>query len=349
MNIVEHLPPLADLGFGKYFAPEMILARYEKNQWHPWKKVSVHDFHLAPTAKVLHYAQEIFEGLKVFRSASGSMALFRPEENIKRMTRSAEILAMPPYPEKEYLESMRVLSRACAHLIPEEPGALYLRPTMIATDSTLGVAPSTEYLFYILASPVGGYFGATKSDVPACVSILATKDYVRACPGGLGAAKTGANYAASLLAVSEAKKKGFQNVLFLDAIQHQNLEELSGMNIFIVDKGVLKTPKLGDTILAGITRDSLLQLAKAEGIAVQETDIGIDALMTGLKSGQITEVFACGTGASVTAVTELGWKGEKHPVGDKHPGPLTTRLYRSLLDIQTQRKPGLKPDWLVQI
>ena len=227
MNIIEHLPPLAELGFGKYFAPQMMMARFDKGQWQPWTLCSVQDFHLNPTAKVLHYAQEIFEGLKAFKTASGKTALFRPQENIRRMTRSAEILSMPPYPEGEFLKGMKALVERCRGLVPDEPGALYLRPTMIATDSTLGVAPSTEYAFFVLASPVGGYFGATKSDKPATVSVLVTSDHVRACPGGLGAAKTGANYAASLFAVQMAKKKGFHNVLFLDAIHHRNLEELS--------------------------------------------------------------------------------------------------------------------------
>ncbi|MBS1984042.1 MAG: branched-chain amino acid aminotransferase [Bdellovibrionales bacterium] len=348
MNIVQKLPPLGELGFGKYFAPWMIVSHYRDGHWTSWNLTTTEDFHISPADKVLHYAQEIFEGLKVFKLNDGSAALFRPEKNIRRMARSSEILAMPAYPEADFLDGMIALSRKCKDLVPNEPGALYLRPTMIATSTTLGVAPSQEYSFFILASPVGGYFGDTQSDKPAGVSVLVSQDHVRAVRGGLGEAKTGANYAASLRAVSEAKKQKYDNVLFLDAIDRCKLEELSGMNVFVVDGGVLKTPKLGDTILRGITRETLLHLAKLENIPTEETDIDVHELIAGLGRGTITEIFACGTGASVTAITELGWKGERLPVAGKRVGDISTRLYRRLLGIQTGRLPAPEANWLVR-
>lgn len=344
--IIDELPAAGDLGFGKYFASEMVHARYANGRWEPWSIKPASSFTLPPTSKVLHYAQEIFEGLKAFRLENGQTALFRPLENVRRMARSSEIMAMPVYPEADYLASMRELVRRCSKLVPALPGALYLRPTMIAIDSTLGVAPALEYDFFILASPVGGYFGSTKSDKPATVKVLATDAFVRAAPRGVGAAKTGANYAASLRAVSEAKKKGFDNVLFLDAIQHENLEELSGMNVFVVEDGTLKTPRLGDTILAGITRDSILKLAAKRGLKTLETDISIHHLIEGFKSGRVSEMFACGTGASITAIGGMGWKGETVKIGGGDPGPVTTALYQELLAVQAGTKPS-DDGWLV--
>ena len=325
----------------------MVSATYKNGQWGASKIVSVEDFQLAPTAKVLHYAQEIFEGLKAFKMADGSVAVFRPRDNIARMSRSAEIMSMPAYPEDDFLNSMRELIKKCRHLVPNGPGALYLRPTTIATESTLGVAPASEYAFFILASPVGGYFGDAQSDTPASVSVWVTRDYVRAVRSGVGAAKTGANYAASMSAVQKSKKLGFQNVLFLDAINQENLEELSGMNVFIVENGVLKTPALNDTILDGVTRKSLLRLSRDRNIPTEETQIPLTRLLAGLRSGAVTEMFACGTGASVTAISELGWNNERIAVRDRTAGPITTQLYRALLAIQTGTEKPPEPEWIV--
>lgn len=347
MNVIERLPEGTDLGFGKYFAPQMLYAEYTDGRWSPARLTSVKDFHIAPAARVLHYAQEIFEGLKAFRQTDGSIAMFRPLENIRRMAVSSDYLAMPVYPEKDFLNGLCELVRTSKHLVPKDPGSLYLRPTMIGTDSALGVAPASNYIFFTLASPVGGYFGSVAGGGPASVSVLATSEFVRACPGGLGTAKTGANYAASLKAVAHAKKQGFNNVLFLDAIKHRYLEELSGMNVFVVEGGVLKTPKLGGTVLKGVTRDSLLKLAQGDGVRTEETDIDIEDLVAGFRAGRITEMFACGTGAAITAITELGWKGEKLAVGDKAPGRLTRSLYEKLIGIQAGRVKAPAADWLV--
>jgi branched-chain amino acid aminotransferase len=340
MNVVTKLPPLSELGFGLYFAPEMALSKYERGQWSPVEIVPLQNLSLHPAAKVLHYAQEIFEGLKAFkRSENGKVetTLFRPQDNIRRMSKSAELMAMPPFPEEKFLKCLIELVGRSPQLIPENPGALYLRPTMVGTSTQLGVAPAQEYLFYVLASPVGGYFGSVQGDQPAQINVWVSETHVRAAPGGVGAAKTGANYAASLRPVAEAKKRGFSNVLFLDAIHHRNLEELSGMNVFAVLGGQLKTPLLGDTILDGVTRKSLIQIAQSLGISCSEENISIEELIA--QSNQAScELFACGTGASVTSIGELGFKEKIHKIGTGKPGPITTKLYQALLQIQTGQK-----------
>lgn len=341
------LPPTEKLGFGQILAPLRAESTYRNGTWGPIVFTDT-EMSLHPAAKVLHYAQEIFEGLKVYKCKQ-HLALFRPQANISRMAESAKIMAMPPFPEKEFLAAIEELVRRSVEWVPDEPGTLYLRPTMIASTPTLGVSPSKEYLFYILCSPVSGYFGSTKSDVPAVISIQATKNYVRAVRKGLGRAKTGANYAASLRAVHEAHEAGFDNVLFLDAIEQKYLEELSGMNVFIVENGVLKTPPLGDTILAGVTRDSIMQISQEEKIPFKEEPIALDRLLKGVENGSISEMFACGTGAAITSIGNLGFEGKNHIINDKMPGPITTRLYRHLMDIQFGRRIPHQSTWIKQI
>ena len=347
LKTIDELIPTSELGFGNYYGKLMLEAHYKDGEWKPWTISNVHSLELHPGAKALHYAQEIFEGLKAYNQKDG-IHMFRPEANIKRMSVSAEYLAMPPYPEDQFLEGLKTIVSKTKHLVPDLPGSLYLRPTMIGKSSNLGVAPAKEYIFYVLTSPVGGYFGDVDSDKPACISIWASDKHVRAVKGGLGAAKTGANYAASLRAVAEAKKQGFDNVMFLDAIERKNLEELSGMNIFIVEDGILKTPPLGDTILAGVTRDSLIKIAKHLGYEVQETQISIDDLLPGIASKKVTEVFACGTASVVTSISKLGWKGETIPVADEQAGPVATALYKTLTGIQSGEIESIEPTWLTK-
>jgi branched-chain amino acid aminotransferase len=347
LNSIDELLPLSQLGFGKYYGKYMIEATYKDGQWQPWALTDLHKFEMHPGSKTLHYAQEIFEGLKAYKQAGG-IAMFRPDANIKRMSRSAEYLAMPPYPEAEFMEGLKALVNKLSHLTPELPGSLYLRPTMIGNSISLGVAPASEYLFYILACPVGGYFGDVSSDKPSTISIWISDKHVRAAHGGLGAAKTGANYAASLRAVAESKKLGFTNVMFLDAVERRFLEELSGMNVFVVDRGVLKTPPLGDTILAGVTRDSLIKIAKHLKIEVQETPIAVDEMLKGIASGGVTEVFACGTASVITSIAELGWRGERIRVANGQAGPVATKLYQSLCGMHAGTTAPISPEWLVK-
>ncbi len=346
LRVVHKLPKIEELGFGSHYAPQMLISEFKEGAWRPYEVKPLAELSLHPGARVLHYSQEIFEGLKAFKSSTG-LKLFRPQKNISRMTRSAEILAMPPYDEAAFLKGLKEIVNANSALVPDEPGALYLRPTMIGTSTALGVAPATEYLFYIVACPVGGYFGSVKSDKPASIAVYVSDKHVRAVRGGLGAAKTGANYAASLLALSHAKKAGYQNVLFLDAIDLRYVEELSGMNFFIVENGVLKTPSLGDTILDGVTRKSLMELASRSGIQVLEEKIDIHQLVEKLKNKKVTEVFACGTGASITAIKELFWKNEKVLVGSGEAGEITSLLYKKLLNIQFSRENPPEENWMI--
>lgn len=346
---IDTIKGIQEFGFGQYFCPWMIEAHYRDGSWAAPVLKKHADFTIDPAAKVFHYGQEIFEGLKVFRQTKDGLALFRPDANIARMKKSAEIMAMPPFPPDYFLKSLLDLSRKCADFVPAEPGALYLRPTMIGTSPTLGVAPSTEYIFYILASPVGGYFKGIDANSPAAVSLWITPDYVRAAHGGLGAAKAGANYAASLRAVAESKKRGFSNVLFLDAIQHKYFEELSGMNVFVVEDGVLKTPPIGDTILDGITRDSILKIAASLKIRCLEEAPHVDRFIEGLNKGSVTEVFACGTGAVITAVTEVGYQKERYTIGKGEVGPVTRQLYQQLLAIQFGRENAPVKDWVLRL
>ncbi len=348
LNVVTKLPPLNELGFGRFYCPWMVDCSTKNGEWASWELRELSPLSLHPGAKVFHYAQEIFEGLKAYKLQDGNVALFRPDANIQRMTRSAQIMAMKPFPEAPFMEALKALTDKCRPLVPDQPGALYLRPTMIGTTSTLGVIPSSEYQFFILASPVGGYFGDIQSDKPAMISVEASETAVRAVRGGLGAAKTGANYAASLRAVSESKKRGFTNTLFLDAIDREFLEELSGMNVFVVMNGTLKTPLLGDTILAGVTRDSLLSLARDAGIKTVEEKISIHEVVSGIANGTVTEIFACGTATAVTAISHLGWRGEKLQIANGQAGPIASQLYRALSGMHA----GVGSDrrsWIVKI
>ncbi len=344
---IDELIPTEKLGFGNYYGKLMLEAHYKDGEWKPWTISNVHALELHPGAKALHYAQEIFEGLKAYKQPNG-IFMFRPEANISRMSKSAEYLAMPPYPEDQFLEGLKTIVSKTKHLVPELPGSLYLRPTMIGRSSNLGVAPAAEYIFYVLTSPVGGYFGDVSTEKPSCISIWASDVHVRAVRGGLGAAKTGANYAASLRAVAESKKRGFNNVMFLDAIERKYVEELSGMNVFIVEDGIIKTPSLGDTILAGVTRDSLIKIAKHEGLPISEEPIAIDELLAGLASGKVSEVFACGTASVVTSISKLGWKNEEITIAGGVPGPMATRLFKSLMGIQSGHAEAFDPSWLVK-
>lgn len=347
LNTIDALLPISELGFGKWYGNLMVESHFTQGAWSENKISPLHELSIHPGAKALHYAQEIFEGLKAYKQENG-IYLFRPQANIQRMTRSAGYLAMPSFPEEQFLQALTSIVSRLTHLVPEIPGSLYLRPTLIGCSSALGVAPASNYLFYVLASPVGGYFGDVSSENPATINVWISDKHVRAVRGGLGAAKTGANYAASLRAVAEAKKLGFNNVMFLDAIERCYIEELSGMNVFIVEKGVLKTPPLGDTILAGVTRDSLIQIARSLKIEVQETLLDINEILKKISTGSVSEMFACGTASVITSIRELGWMGEKIRVGTGEAGPVATKLYQTLSGIHSGKVAPLHKDWLVK-
>ncbi len=328
---------VADPGFGKIFSDHMVTIDWTEGQgWHSATLGPRQPIALDPAASVLHYAQEIFEGLKAYRLADGTMALFRPEANARRFNASAQRLAMPELPEDLFIEAIRQLVAVDADWFPSiEGGSLYLRPFMIATEAFLGVRPAKEYKFIVIASPAGNYF---KSGAPA-VSIWVS-DYTRAAPGGTGAAKCGGNYAASLVPTAEAFAKGHDQVLFLDAAEHKWIEELGGMNLFFVmADGRIVTPPLTGTILPGVTRDSLLQLAAEEGLKVSEEPYSLDQWQADAASGALLEAFACGTAAVVTSVGKVAGRDREFTIGSGGPGQLTQKLRSRLVSIQRGEAP----------
>ncbi|MYZ41965.1 branched-chain amino acid aminotransferase [Schauerella aestuarii] len=345
--LAEREAILADPGFGKHFTDHMISIDWTMAEgWHNAEVTPYGPLLLDPAASVLHYAQEIFEGLKAFRHADGSIWTFRPEANAARMQRSARRLALPELPADIFVESLRQLVQADADWVPTGgETSLYLRPFMIANESFLGVRSAQKAAYYVIASPAGPYFA--KGVAP--VSIWLSTDYARAAKGGTGAAKCGGNYAASLLPQQEAYEHGCAQVLFLDPSEGKYLEELGGMNVFMVKRdGTVLTPALSGSILEGVTRDSIIQLARDRGHAVEERAISIDEWRDGVTSGEISEVFACGTAAVVTPITML--KGKDFAVGNESApaGELTMALRRDLTDIQYGRQPD-RHGWMTQL
>ncbi len=338
---------LQDPGFGRIFTDHMATVRYSADRgWHDAKIVARGDLNLNPSTLVLHYAQEIFEGLKAYRLPDGGATLFRPDANARRFRNSAARLAMAELPEDIFVESVEALVRLERDWIPSADGAsLYLRPFMIATEVALGTKPSAEYLYAVIASPVGAYFKGGGS----AVTIWVSDNYTRAAPGGTGAAKCGGNYAASLQAQAEGAREGCDQVVFLDAVERRWIEELGGMNVFFVfADGSLQTPPLTGTILPGITRDSLITLARDLGMTVREEPYAIDQWQEDAKSGKLVESFACGTAAVVTPIGQV--KGRKHgfTIGTGGAGEITLRLKAALQDIQRGRSAD-KHGWLHKV
>jgi branched-chain amino acid aminotransferase len=343
----ERTAILANPGFGNYFTDHMVRATWTTEAgWHDAALTSYGPISLDPSAAVLHYAQEIFEGLKAYKRPDGTVWAFRPEANAERFQRSATRLALPQLPTEDFLESLRLLVSVDKAWIPEGAEAsLYLRPFMFASEGFLGVRPAATVTYLLIASPAGAYFPGGVNPV----SIWLSTDYNRSGPGGTGAAKCGGNYAASLAPMIEAKENGCDQVCFLDAAQSRYVEELGGMNIFFVfDDGRLVTPELTGTILEGVTRSSILSLAKELGHEVEERKVSIDEWREGVADGSLREVFACGTAAVVTPVGRLRWDGGEVVMGDGGTGPVTARIRSSLLDVQH----GDAPDphgWMHQL
>ncbi|WP_353205998.1 branched-chain amino acid aminotransferase [Sphingorhabdus sp.] len=329
----ERAARLTDPGFGRVFTDHMVTIRYsDAGGWHDAKVGPRGPLTLDPATAVLHYAQEIFEGLKAYRLADGGMALFRPEQNARRFQRSAKRLAMPELPEDMFLQACKQLIAVDKDWFPPvDGGSIYLRPFMIASEVFLGVKPSAEYLFMVIASAAGNYF---KSGAPA-ISIWVSEQYTRAAPGGTGAAKCGGNYAASLVAQSEAIKQGCDQVVFLDAAEHRWVEELGGMNLFFLfDDGSIITPPADGTILEGITRDSVLTLAREQGLNVREERYAIDQWRADAESGRLVEAFACGTAAVVTPVGKVQSAQGSFTIGAGGAGQMTQQIRSKLVDIQ---------------
>jgi branched-chain amino acid aminotransferase len=325
-------------GFGRVFTDHMVTIRWTDGKgWYDARVEPYAPLSLDPATAVLHYAQAIFEGMKAYRTDDGGVVLFRPEANAARFAASARRMAMAPLPEPAFLDSLRVLIGTDRQWVPgDDEASLYLRPFMYASEVFLGVKPAAELLYLLIASPVGPYFAGGIKPVTVWVS----DDYTRAGPGGTGAAKCSGNYAASLVAQAEAATHGCEQVVFLDAVHRRYVEELGGMNVFFVyDDGSLVTPELSGTILPGITRDSVLTLARHRGRAVVERPVTFDEWQADAASGRLREVFACGTAAVLTPVGAVRHSGGEFVHGDGGPGEVTMSLRADLVDIQRGRAP----------
>ena len=338
----ERAQRITSPGFGRVFTEHMVSIRWTEGRgWHDAQLVPYGTLEVDPAMMVLHYGQSIFEGLKAYRQPDGSIATFRPEQNARRFQRSARRLALPELPEQTFIEALEVLLRQAREWLPGgDEESLYLRPFMFASEVGLGVRPAGEVLFLVIASPVGAYFPRGVQPV----SVWLSKDYVRAAPGGTGEAKCAGNYAASLIAQAQAAAEGCDQVVWLDAAERRWVEEMGGMNLYFVygsgDEVRVMTPALTGSLLAGVTRDSLLTLSRDLGYTAEEGRIDVDSWKAGNADGSLTEVFACGTAAVITPVGSVKSTSDFWVVGDGQPGPVTMRLREALLGIQH----GTAPD-----
>ena len=323
------------LGFGRIFTDHMFLMDYELGVgWHNARIVPYGDFPIDPAAMVLHYGPAIFEGCKCYRTADNTLQLFRPKDNLARMSRSAERMCMPVLDEETALEGLKQLIRIDADWVPHREGtSLYIRPTMISTDVGLGVHASKKYCFFIILSPVGAYYKEGLKPV----SIYVEDEYVRAVRGGVGFTKCAGNYAASILAGDIAEKKGFSQVLWLDGVEQKYVEEVGSMNMMFAYGNKIVTPKLNGSILPGITRDSVLKLAVQLGYEAEEKRLDVNEIFADAKSGKLTEAFGTGTAAVISPVGVLALRDEKVTLGDGGIGVISQKLYDTLTGIQYGR------------
>lgn len=326
----------SQLGFGKIFTDHFFNMKYsEKEGWHDAVIEGYRDICLDPAAVCLHYGQLIFEGMKAYRGKDGSIYLFRPADNFKRMNSSAERLCMPTLDVDFAVEALKKLVLIEKDWIPKSSGAsLYIRPTMIATEAFLGVKPASEYLFYVIVGPVGPYYATGFSPT----KIYVTEEYVRAVVGGIGHIKAAANYAASMLAGKKAGEMGFTQVLWLDGVHKTYCEEVGTSNIFFLIGDELVTPPLGGSILPGITRDSVLKIAERWGLNISERQISIDEVIEASKTGRLKEAFASGTAAIVSPVGLIHFNGSEYKINGGQIGELTRKLYDEILQIQYGEK-----------
>jgi branched-chain amino acid aminotransferase len=339
-------PKDADLGFGQIFTDHMFLADFQEEKgWYDPRVEPYGPLSLDPATAVLHYAQAIFDGLKAFRGVDGKIRLFRPQKHVERMNNSARRLCIPPLDPDLALQSLVSVVDVDRDWVPSTVGtSLYIRPTIIASEPFLGVRPARSYIYFVILSPVGAYY----PEGMAPVKIRVEERYVRAVDGGLGGAKTGANYAASLMAGEEAKHSGFTQVLWLDGVHRKYIDEVGTMNIMVKIGDEVITPPLAGTILPGVTRDSALTLMRKWGLKVSERQISIDDVLHAHKRGTLKEVWGTGTAAVVSPVGELAYKDERMVINEGKIGTLTQRLYDAIVGIQYGQAPD--PDaWTVEV
>jgi len=320
------------LGFGKYYTDHMFILNYDEGKgWHSGRVVPYQNISLDPAAKVFHYGQTVFEGMKAYRTPSG-LKLFRPKKNFERLNRSNARLSIPHIDEELAYEGLMQLLHVDREWIPAAEGtSLYIRPFIIATEAALGVNPSQEYLFMIIMSPVGAYYAEGVNPV----KIHVESHYVRAVAGGVGEAKTAGNYAAGLNAQEVAKDNGYSQVLWLDGVERRYIEEVGSMNVFFKVNGVVHTPQLNGSILDGITRNSVITLLKHWGVPVEERRISIDELVEAHKNGLLEEAFGTGTAAVISPIGELSYHGEKLVINNGIIGELSSKVYDTITGIQT--------------
>ncbi|MEU1662308.1 branched-chain amino acid aminotransferase [Streptomyces sparsogenes] len=325
--------------FGEVFTDHMISIDWDRERgWHDARLHPYGPLVLDPSAQVFHYGQEVFEGMKAYRRPDGSVVTFRPYANAARLNRSCARMAMPQLPEETFVEALELLVTADRDWVPDRPGhSLYLRPFMIATQHTIGFyGPSTAYRFMVIASPAAAYFKAGAKPLTVWLS----RDYSRAAPGGTGEAKCGGNYAGTLVAQAQAREKGCDQVVWLDCVEHRWVDEMGTSNLFFVYGNRLVTPELSGTLLAGVTRDSVLALAAELGYRAEEGRISVEQWRADAESGALTEVFSCGTSSMVTPVGFVRSADGDWTIGGGAPGPVTSRLRTELTDIQL----GVRPD-----
>ncbi len=334
LSAAEREAKVAEGGFGKYYTDHMVICEWnEQSGWAEPELKPYGPITLDPATAVFHYGQEIFEGMKAYRQPDGGVALFRPEENAKRFNRSAKRLALPELPVETFLETVNALVKQDIGWVPNQVGeSLYIRPFMIATEVGLGVRPTNKAMYVLIATPASAYFNPGKA-----VTVWISTEYVRAAPGGTGEAKCGGNYAASLVAQKAAAAEGCDQVVWLDAVERKWVEEMGGMNLYFVvgkEKKKIVTPKLTGTLLPGITRDSILSVARDLGYETEEVMLSVDDWREGIKSGEISETFACGTAAVVSPIGAAKSKWGTWVTGDGNPGPITMKIRETLLGIQ---------------
>ncbi len=345
----ERVARMTNPGFGRVFTDHMVVIPYKNGAWQTGELKAYGPLALDPASSVLHYGQAIFEGFKAYHQKDGGLATFRPEANGERFNQSAARLAMPAIPVELFVQAADELIRMERNWVPQAIGeSLYLRPLMIATEAALGVRPSNEYQFVLFASPSGAYF--PKGVKP--VTVWISEDFVRAAPGGTGFAKCAGNYAASLVAQAQAAEQGCDQVVWLDAVTRNTIEEMGGMNIFFVynegGKVTVVTPKLTGTLLPGVTRRSLLELARELGFEAEERTVTVDEWKDAVASGRMTEAFACGTAAVITPIGQVKSKRGNWTLHNNESGPVTMKLREAMLNLQH----GITPDthgWLHKV